>query len=133
MRWQQPEDSRMSLTDHLHELRRRLVIAVLAIIAGTAVAFAFHGHVQHVLTRPYCSLPSTYRFEPGKCTLVVTGVLDPFTVTLRLSFYAGLILSSPIWLWQLWQFVTPGLYNRERRWALTFVGSSMGLFALGGL
>src|SRR3954469_19960362 len=140
MRWQsrtgnpaQPEDARMSLAEHLRELRRRMIIAALAVIVGTAVAFVFHGHLQHWLTRPYCSLPATYRFEPGKCTLVVTGVLDPFTVTLRLSFYAGLVLSSPVWLWQLWRFVTPGLYNRERRWALMFVGSSMVLFALGGL
>ena len=63
--------------------------------------------------------------------LVVGGVLDPFTVTLKLSLYAGLLLSSPVWLWQLWQFVTPGLYNRERRWALGFVGASVGLFAAG--
>ena len=106
MRWQDradgrrhPEDSRMSLAEHLRELRRRMIIAALAVIVGTAVAFAFHGHIQHFLTKPYCDLPASYRFEPGKCTLVVTGVLDPFTVTLRLSLYAGLILSSPVWLW----------------------------------
>jgi sec-independent protein translocase protein TatC len=64
---------------------------------------------------------------------VVTGVLDPFTVTLRLSLYAGLILSSPVWLWQLWRFITPGLYRNERKWALAFVGSSLVLFTLGGL
>jgi sec-independent protein translocase protein TatC len=140
MRWQDrtgdrahPEDSRMSLAEHLRELRRRMIISALVIIAGTAVSFAFHGHIQHFLTKPYCDLPASYRFEPGKCTLVVTGVLDPFTVTLRLSFYAGLILSSPVWLWQAWKFITPGLYLRERRWALTFVGTSLGLFALGGM
>lgn len=140
MRWQsrsggtpQPEDSRMSLAEHLRELRKRMIIAALAVIAGTAIAFVFHSHLMHALDKPYCDLPASYRFEPGKCTLVVTGVLDPFTVTLRLSFYAGLVISSPIWLWQLWQFITPGLYTRERRWALTFVGSSLGLFALGGL
>jgi sec-independent protein translocase protein TatC len=140
MRWQRPgrpaghpDDARMTLTQHLHELRRRLVIALVAIVAGTAVAFAFHANVLHVLTRPYCSLPPSYRLVHDKCTLVVTGVLDPFTVTLRLSLYAGLVLSSPIWLWQMWRFVTPGLYRNERRWAVTFVASSLGLFSLGGL
>src|SRR5690242_7368657 len=115
----------MSLIDHLRELRRRVIISALAIMVGTAVAFALHEHVQHLVTQPYCDLPAHYHSFTGKCALVVSGVLDPFTVTLRLSQYAGLLLSSPIWLWQLWQFVTPGLYSRERRWALIFVGSSV--------
>src|SRR3954452_13164459 len=115
MRWQSrvvagsPDHCRMTLAEHLHELRRRLVFALLAIAAGTAVAFAFHGHIMHWITRPYCSLPASYRYDPHRCALVVTGVLDPFTVTLRLSLYAGLVLSSPVWLWQLWRFITPGL------------------------
>jgi sec-independent protein translocase protein TatC len=128
-----PDDARMSLADHLRELRRRLVISAVAVVVATIVAFAFHGHILHVLTRPYCSLPPSYRLVHDKCTLVVTGVLDPFTVTLRLSLYAGLLLSSPVWLWQVWRFVTPGLYQNERRWALGFVMSSVALFSLGGL
>lgn len=121
----------MTLAEHLRELRRRLVIASIAVIVGTAVAFAFHGWLMKVITRPYCSLPAHYRFIESKCTLVVTGVLEPFTVTLKLSLYAGLLISSPIWLWQIWRFVTPGLYQRERRWAVSFVASSVLLFAAG--
>jgi sec-independent protein translocase protein TatC len=121
----------MSLTDHLRELRRRVVIAGIAVVAGTIVAFAFHHTLLHQITRPYCDLPARYRAIHGQCTLVVSGVLDPFTVTLRLSLYAGLLISSPVWLWQIWQFVTPGLYERERRWALGFVAASAGLFAAG--
>jgi sec-independent protein translocase protein TatC len=123
----------MSLADHLRELRRRLIIAAAAVTVATIVAFAVHGHILHVLTKPYCSLPPSYRLVHDRCTLVVTGVLDPFTVTLRLSLYAGILLASPVWLWQLWRFVTPGLYQNERRWALGFVSTSVGLFALGGL
>jgi len=128
-----PDDARMTLTEHLRELRRRVVISGLAIIVATAVAFAFHHWLLHVITKPYCDLPEHYRAIQGRCTLVVGGVLDPFTVTLRLSLYAGLLLSSPVWLYQVWRFVTPGLYDKERRWALTFVASSVGLFVAGAV
>ena len=123
----------MTLAEHLRELRRRVIISGIAVVVGTAVAFAFHGWLIDLLTKPYCDLPQSYRALQGRCTLVVGGVLDPFNVTLRLSLYAGLLISSPVWLWQLWQFVTPGLYDKERRWALTFVGSSVVLFAAGAV
>ena len=123
----------MSLIEHLRELRRRVIISAVAVVAGTAVAFALHHQILHLITRPYCDLPSHYRLVQSRCTLVVSGVLDPFTVTLKLSLYAGLLFSSPVWLWQIWQFVTPGLYLRERRWALAFVGSSVFLFAAGAV
>src|SRR4051794_13689926 len=123
----------MTLAEHLRELRRRIVIAAAAIIVGTVVAFVFRQHVLDVVTGPYCSLPARYRLIHDRCTLVVSGVLDPFTVTLRLSLYAGLLISSPVWLYQLWRFVTPGLYDKERRWALTFVASSVGLFVAGAV
>src|SRR5205823_11690392 len=108
-----PDDSRMSLAAHLRELRRRLIIAAAAVVVGTIAAFAVHGHILHVLTHPYCSLPASYRLVHDRCTLVVSGVLDPFTVTLRLSLYAGVLLSSPVWLWLLWRFVAPGVYENE--------------------
>jgi sec-independent protein translocase protein TatC len=121
----------MTLAEHLRELRRRVIISAVAIVAATTLAFVFRHTLLDIVTHPYCSLPVRYRLVHDRCTLVVSGVLDPFTVTLRLSLYAGLLLSSPVWLWQLWRFVTPGLYRNERRWALTFVGSSLLLFAAG--
>jgi sec-independent protein translocase protein TatC len=121
----------MTLGEHLAELRRRLLISVLAVAAGTIVAFVFHHQILNILTRPYCHLPASYRLVSNRCTLVVTGVLDAFTVTLKLSLYVGLILSSPVWLWQLWRFVTPGLHQNERRYAVGFVASSVALFGLG--
>jgi sec-independent protein translocase protein TatC len=122
----------MTLAEHLRELRRRLLISLVAIVAGTIVAFVFHHTILSVLTRPYCHLPASYRLVSGRCTLVVTGVLDAFTVTLKLSLYAGLVLSSPVWLWQLWRFVTPGLHPHEKRYAVPFIISSVVLFAFGG-
>lgn len=125
----------MSLAEHLRELRRRVIISAIAVVVGTAVAFAFHARLIDLVTQPYCDLPQHYRptLFQGRCSLVVSGVLDPFNVTLRLSLYAGLLLSSPIWLWQLWQFVTPGLYVKERRWALSFVAISVSLFCAGAV
>jgi sec-independent protein translocase protein TatC len=130
-RAQHPDDVRMTLGEHLAELRRRLLICVLSVVAGTIVAFVFHHEILHLLTRPYCRLPASYRFESTKCALVATGVLDAFTVTLKLSLYVGLVLSSPVWLWQLWRFVTPGLHQKERRYAVGFVATSVALFGAG--
>jgi sec-independent protein translocase protein TatC len=127
-----PDDLRMTLAEHLGELRRRVLISVAAIVIGTVIAFVFHSWLLHLLTRPYCNLPASYRLVHDRCTLVVTGVLDAFTVTLKLSLYAGLILSSPVWLWQLWAFITPGLHANERRYAVSFVAASLSLFAVGG-
>ncbi len=117
---------------HLRELRRRAVIAALAVVVATALAFIFHGTMLHALTRPYCSLPAQDRLLQGQCTLIVTGVMDAFRLTLKLSLYAGLLLSSPVWLYQLWRFITPGLHRNERRYASWFVGVSLLLFAVGG-
>ena len=127
------DDARMTLAEHLHELRRRLVISALAVVAGTGVMFGFHHWLLRILTHPYCHLPASYRYDKTHCTLIVTGVLDAFTVTLKLSLYAGLIVSSPIWLWQLWRFITPGLYANERRYAVAFVGTSVALFTTGAV
>jgi sec-independent protein translocase protein TatC len=122
----------MTLTEHLYELRRRVVISVLAVIAMTIVAYIFHGHLLHWIEHPYCQLPAKDRAFGDRCTLFASGVLEPFTITLKVSLYAGVLGSSPIWLYQIWKFITPGLYAHERRYAIAFVGASMALFALGG-
>jgi sec-independent protein translocase protein TatC len=122
----------MTLTEHLYELRRRVVISVLAIIVATVVAYLFHARILHWIEQPYCRLPAKDRALGGRCTLFASGVLEPFTLTLKVSLYAGIIGSAPVWLYQIWRFITPGLYSHERRYAVAFVGASMALFALGG-
>jgi sec-independent protein translocase protein TatC len=124
-------DGRMTLAEHLHELRRRVTISVIAILVGTIIAYIFHGHILHFIEHPYCQLDPSIRPFAGKCQLFTSGVLDPFTITLKLSLYSGLVLSSPIWLYQIWGFITPGLYSHERRYAYSFVGASVFLFLLG--
>jgi sec-independent protein translocase protein TatC len=124
-------DGRMTLTEHLHELRRRVLISVLAVIAGTIVAYFYHTDLLRLITHPYCQLPVRYRLNPAKCTLYASGVLDPFRIALKISLYAGVLGSSPIWLYQIWKFITPGLYSHEKRYAVSFVTASIALFALG--
>jgi sec-independent protein translocase protein TatC len=123
----------MTLTEHLVELRHRVIISVLAVVVMTIVAYIFHGHILHWIERPYCNLPDKDRAFGARCQLYATGVLEPFTITLKLSLYAGVLGSSPVWLYQIWRFITPGLYSHERRYATAFVGASMALFAMGGL
>ena len=121
----------LGLASHLRELRRRALICIAALVAGTVVAFVFRTTMLQALTSPYCSLPGQFRLVQGQCTLIVTGVLDAFRVTLKLSLYAGVLLSAPVWLFQIWRFITPGLRRNERRYASSFVVLSLGLFGLG--
>lgn len=130
-----PDESRMTLVEHLTELRSRLVKSVLALSIATIAAFVFFEPILEFLQRPFCDLPANLRFPPdgGDCQLYVTGILDQFVIRMRVAIMAGALASSPVWLWQLWQFVTPGLHQRERRWAVPFVASSIVLFAAGGV
>ncbi|WP_131786236.1 twin-arginine translocase subunit TatC [Protofrankia symbiont of Coriaria ruscifolia] len=127
------EDSRMSLTEHLRELRNRLAKALIALAVATAVCFYFEPHIFNFLKDPYCSLPKDIRSGvDGQCQLAFFGILDAFMIRLKISLIAGAVVSAPVWLYQLWSFITPGLHRHERRWSLTFVGFSLVLFALGG-
>lgn len=121
----------MSLAEHLHELRNRMIISIVAVVVMTILAYIFHTQILHWIERPYCRLPEKDHPFNDRCTLFATGVLDPFRITLKVSLYAGLIASSPIWLYELWKFITPGLYQHEKRYAVGFVAASVGLFALG--
>lgn len=129
------EDSRMSLTDHLAELRNRLAKALIALGLATAVCFYFEPHIFNFLKDPYCSLPAKRRFgasDASGCQLYFFGITDAFFLRLKISMISGAVVSCPVWLYQLWSFITPGLHRHERRWALTFVSSSLALFAAGG-
>jgi sec-independent protein translocase protein TatC len=131
VRGRDPEQSRMPLVDHLRELRDRMVKSSIALGVGVVVAYVFFPRIFSFLQRPYCALPPARRFGGGDCRLLVTGVLDQFLIRMKVSLIAGSALSAPVWLWQLWAFVTPGLHQRERKWALPFVTSSLVLFVAG--
>ncbi len=125
----------MPLMEHLRELRNRLMKAALAVILGMVIGWLVYPRAFSFIVGPYCRIPIQNRVGCGADghPLVVTGVFDPFFVKLKVAFVVGLIVSSPIWFYQFWAFIAPGLYRREKRWTIAFVGAAVPLFALGGV
>jgi sec-independent protein translocase protein TatC len=122
----------MTALEHLGELRRCLLIGVAAVIVATAVAWAFYDPVIGFMIRPYRAFLEHHPHQNvSRGMLVATGPLDGFTARLKVSGYLGLILSSPVWLWELWQFIAPGLHRNERRYAVSFLAAAVALFSLG--
>ncbi|MCW2575383.1 MAG: tatC [Modestobacter sp.] len=124
----------MTLIGHLRELRNRVGIALLFVLLATAVAFWWYEHgLGDFIRAPYCNLPSDLRFTDnnGTCGLLVTNVFGGALIRLKISFIAGIVLSAPCWLYQLWAFITPGLKKSEKRYGVAFVTVSTLLFALG--
>ena len=123
----------MPLVEHLRELRSRLVKATLAIVVGIVIGWMYYDPIFAWLAEPFEAVVEQARAEGREVTLALTGVADPFVLQLQVSAVAGLLLSSPVWLYQLWRFVTPGLRRHERRWAIGFVVVAVPLFATGVL
>ena len=124
----------MSLIGHLRELRNRIGIALLCVLIATAVAFWWYEHgLGDFIRAPYCGLPEDLRYSDseGGCGLLVTNVFGGALIRLKISFIAGVVLSAPFWLYQLWAFLTPGLKKNEKRYGVGFVAVSSLLFALG--
>jgi sec-independent protein translocase protein TatC len=121
-----PSPDAMTLTEHLAELRRRLIVSVLAFVVAAGFSVFFYDWMLNILREPYC------RATPKYChTFYVTAPLDPLSLRVEVAAFGGLILASPIVLWQIWRFVTPGLKAKERRYAIPFVLSSVVLFLFG--
>jgi len=128
-------EGRMPLMEHIRELRNRVVKAALALILTMIIGFAFFHPIWNFVSHPFCS--AEIRGHSGCNTpgdqLVVNGVFDPFMLRVKIAFFVGLIVSSPVWLYQIWAFIAPGLYRREKRWAYLFVGAAVPLFAAGAV
>jgi sec-independent protein translocase protein TatC len=123
----------MSVMDHLRELRRRVVVMIVIIAAGAVLGWIFYEPILTILKHPYCTVPASRRFPPNStnCELIFTAPLDGFTTRLKVSVIAGAILTGPLWLYQIWAFITPGLRKNERKYTLIFIAASTVLFAAG--
>jgi sec-independent protein translocase protein TatC len=122
-------EGRMSLTDHLGELRRRLMISIVAVVVAATVVFIFAPSIISWLIRFYND--AAPKGTPNK--FIFTGPLDAFATRLKIATYGGIVLAMPVWLWELWRFITPGLNPKEKKYAVPFVLSSIVLFVLGGI
>ncbi len=126
-------DDRMSLTQHLAELRIRIIRSLLAIVAGVIILLATYDQVLNFLWRPYRQLCVDKPELVGECSLQFLGPLEGFTTRLTICTYGGIILALPVILWQVWRFIVPALHANEKKYAIPFVTSSVLLFVLGGL
>ena len=121
----------MTLLEHFREFQTRLFRAVLAILAGAGVAWIFYDQIFAFIEAPFNGVVEQARAQGKQITLAVNGVTDAFSLQLEVVLVSGALISSPIWLYQLWRFLAPGLTGKERRWAYVFVFSATPLFLLG--
>ncbi|MDN0196061.1 twin-arginine translocase subunit TatC [Streptomyces sp. S.PNR 29] len=133
-------EGRMPLAEHLRELRNRLAKAMLAIVIVTVVAAFFYNDIINLITKPildsvgcdktFAELANSRSTKPC-AQITINGLLTPFTLALKVSLMAGVVLASPVWLYQLWAFVAPGLHRHEKKYAYAFVGTGAPLFIAG--
>lgn len=122
-------DDRMTLVEHLAELRTRIIRSLLAVVVGIVVVLTFYNPILDFLRAPYERLCD--RNPDLTCDLVFTSPLEGFGTRLQVSTYGGILLALPVLLWQIWRFVVPALHQKEKRYAIPFIGSCIALFALG--
>lgn len=131
--FQRAASGSMTLFEHLRELRSRLFKAALGILVGTVAGLFLSSRVISFLNAPYCAYQ--HQHNPlQNCTFSASGgPLDTFLLTLKVALYIGLLASAPVWLYQLWAFIAPGLHRRERRYSYIFSAIAAPLFAAGVL
>ena len=120
-------DGRMTLMEHIAEFRDRMVKSALAIFVGAIIGWFAFDWILEFAKGPYCDIQPS----EDECKFLQTQVLEQFSIRLTVAGYTGLALAMPVILWQLWRFITPGLYPHEKRYAVPFVLSGVILFILG--
>src|SRR5690349_21156924 len=111
----------MTLTEHLREFRNRTFISVASIIVASTLAWIFYGTISDLLIDPILHVQEELLHSKGIHTLpTVQGVASSFILQTKISLVAGIVISSPVWLYQIWAFITPGLHSNERKWTIIF-------------
>jgi sec-independent protein translocase protein TatC len=127
-------DDRMTLTDHLAELRTRIIRGLLAVVIGIVVVLAFYNPVMDFLLEPYrqlCALKPQF-CELSNGNVISTAPLEGFSTRLSIATYGGIILALPVLMWQIWRFIVPALHAKEKKYAIPFILCSVLLFLAGG-
>jgi len=123
----------MSLIEHLRELRNRLFKASLAIVIGTVIAWSFYPRIFEILSQPVTTIVDQAQANGRDVRLVLGGVADAFVLQIKVSVVTSMLVTSPIWIYQLWRFITPGLYRKEKLRAYLFVSVAVPLFVSGAV
>ncbi|MFD7166389.1 twin-arginine translocase subunit TatC [Streptomyces violascens] len=137
---QRDPEGRMPLSDHLRELRNRLAKSVFAILVCAVVAAFYYKEIVDVITHPIkeavnckVAFSDLAKQDGGTCgNITMSGLMGPFTLMIKVSLVAGVVGASPVWLYQLWAFVAPGLHKHEKKYSLGFVAAGFPLFLAGG-
>jgi sec-independent protein translocase protein TatC len=125
-------DGQMTLTEHLRELRARLFVSLCAIVLGFIVAWAFYQQIYGQLRHPLqVAIDHLNQHRSTDIKLVINNVGGGFALQAKISLVAGIVLASPVWLYELWAFIVPGLERREKKWTMVFVAIASPLFAAG--
>ncbi|MDA1367302.1 twin-arginine translocase subunit TatC [Glycomyces algeriensis] len=136
-KFQRAADGSMTLMEHIADLRNRLLISVIVILVGTAVAFYFADDLIKFLSAPYCSALGSGGVEEtgdgAKCEAVLNSPISHITLMLKIALYSALVGTAPVWLYQLWAFIAPGLHRNERKYAYLFIGIAAPLFLAGAV
>jgi sec-independent protein translocase protein TatC len=119
----------MSFLEHLEELRRRIIWSLVSVAVCFAVAWNYAGHIFQYMQRPLLEALRNHKLDER---LVYLSPTEPFNLYLKVGMVAGLFLASPLVLYQVWLFISPGLYRHEKRYVMPFLASTVGLFLAGG-
>lgn len=121
----------MTLREHLRELRSRLIKSALAIAIGMVIGWIYYDPIYALLSEPINKVIAEEALNGRDIQVVFLGITDPFLLKLKISAMAGLVIGSPVWIYQLWRFITPGLHRNERRTAILFTMGALPLFLAG--
>lgn len=123
---------RMPLLEHLYELRRRVVRSSFVILLASGMGWYFYNPIITALARPVCDLKHAKAIQASHCgALYINGVLGPLNLQIKVALLTGVIISAPLWLYQLWAFISPGLHRKEKKYSILFLAAATPFFAAG--